>query len=164
MAALRRPHRRVAQGLAVAFATLIVGLGLAGCETLRAQNCDPSLGANPYVEYDGGVVNGCEYWSSAPGPSGTPEDGELLLWQGGQHYALNTHGCKPENIIPKVSFNEYGTRDGAGENAPAAGEQVIILNTDSTTIYVGNDSCADYWLLVEATIVPGSCASCPAVP
>jgi hypothetical protein len=148
-------------GLAVTVASL--GLGVGGCETLEAETCDPSLAANPYVAYEGGVVNGCEYWSSKAGPSGTPDDGELLLWQGGMHYALSTHGCTPENVITEVSFNEDGTRDGGGELAPAAGEQTII-NTDAATIYVGNDSCADYWLLVEATIVPGSCAQCPAVP
>ena len=36
----------------------------------------------------------------------------------------------------------------------------IITKVDDKYIYVANDSCADYWLLVTASVDPSTCAAC----
>jgi hypothetical protein len=88
--------------------------------------------------------------SSAAPDGGTPWEGELLLWKGGTHYQLLHHlGSVPAWWHAYLSFDRFGTRDG-GQIAEVAGNQVVLLGLDATSITVANDSCVDYWLMVVA--------------
>jgi hypothetical protein len=125
-----------------------------GCETVQSATCDPSAAANPEQTFKAAQPSDGVYMSS-------PWDGELLSFPGGMHYALEHHlGCTPTWVQTYLSFDPNGTRD-AGSLAQSAGNQVVILGTDSCSIHVANDSCVDYWLLVVAGGAPTSCTKCP---
>jgi len=149
--------------LASLFTVAGLAVVLAGCETLRAENCDPSAAANPDVVFDGGQTLSCTYSSSRrwpDTPTGSFYQGEWLWFPGGMHYALEHGlGCAPTSLQAWVSFDRYGTRNG-GIDAPAAGDQANILAADATTIRIANGECADYWLLVTASVDPATCAAC----
>jgi len=116
---------------------------VAGCETFQPSICDRSAEGNPSVAYKGGTTMDGVYMTS-------PWDGELLNFPGGMHYELfHGLGTAPRWVSSYLSFAEYGTLDG-GSLGQAAGNQVVILGMDETSIRLANDSCADYWLLVAA--------------
>jgi hypothetical protein len=140
---------------------LMFGAASTGCETVRAATCDPRAPNPDVVAYDGGEAMSCVYMSSTPPDAGaTPWEGELLFFPGAMHYKLAHHlGCTPQWVQTYLSFDRYGTRDN-GSLAQSAGNQVVILGMDETTIVLANDSCVDYWLLVSAGVDPGSCSAC----
>jgi hypothetical protein len=151
----------------LSLAALLLAAASTGCETIRPATCDPSAAGNPTLTYNGGYRQGGVYWSSAPPDGGTPWEGELLLFKGGMHYQL-MHGLAmtPAWVQPYLSFDRCGAGSsfspdggscelvdaGGGMLALPAGNQVLILGADATSVTVANDSCADYWLLVVAGV------------
>jgi hypothetical protein len=120
----------------------VLALASLGCDPLSSAGCDRSAEGNPAVRYTEGTVGDGVYMSS-------PWDGELLYFPGGMHYALEHKlGVAPRWIASYLSFDRNGTR--GGTLAPAAGNQVVLIDVDATAITVANDSCVDYWLLVTA--------------
>jgi hypothetical protein len=120
----------------------VLALASLGCDRLPPSACDRSAEGNPAVRYTEGTVDDGVYMSS-------PWDGELLYFPGGMHYALEHKlGVVPRWIASYLSFDRYGTQ--GGTLAPAAGNQVVLIDVDTTVITVANDSCVDYWLLVTA--------------
>jgi hypothetical protein len=139
---------------AAAVLLLAGSLVYAGCETfVEAEDCDPSAENNPLIGYDGGIVDSpCAYDST------NPITGELLLFNGGYHYALNHHlACPPFDVEAKISFDRFS--DG-GQLAIAAGNQAVFTPCGDTQICVINDSCSDYWLEVTATVDLSTCPAC----
>jgi hypothetical protein len=116
--------------------------GSLGCGRGGPLTCDRTAEGNPTIRYtEGEVVDGV-YMSS-------PWEGELLYFPGGMHLALEHKlGKEPRWITSYLAFDRDGTK--ASGLAPAAGNQVLIVDADATTVTVANDSCADYWLLVTA--------------
>jgi hypothetical protein len=138
--------------IGIALATAIVPLLTAGCETfVEAEDCDPSAAANPTIVYDGGSVDSPCFYSST-----NPNTGELLLFNGGMHYALNHHlACTPGMPSALLSFDQFGMSTvGGGQLAQAAGNQAVFIGWNATTIEIENDSCSDYWLQVTAACEP----------
>ncbi len=136
----------------------------AGCETFGPHSCDTSLEGNPAVRYTGGSVQDDVYFSSqepAGGASTSPWSWELLSFPGGQRYDLvHGLGATPLQINAWLSFDEYGTADG-GSVSPAAGNEVAVLSVDDEKIQVQNTNCADYYLLVVASVGPAPLPSPP---
>lgn len=125
------------------FALVALALASAGCERFAPLTCDRSAEDNPPVDYTGGTTQDGVYLSS-------PWDGELLYFPGGMRYDLDHGlGAPPRWISAYLSFDRYGAQDG-GKLAPAAGNQVVIVEVSDTTIRVANDSCVPYWLLIAA--------------
>jgi hypothetical protein len=113
-----------------------------GCDRVPPSVCDREAEDNPAVRYTEGTVEGGVYMSS-------PWDGELLYFPGGMRYAIEHKlGETPRWIASYLSFERDGTASGA--LAPAAGNQVVLLDVDAMAITLANDSCVDYWLLVTA--------------
>jgi hypothetical protein len=126
---------------------VLAAAGSAGCETFGKQPCDTSVEGNPVVTYTGGTMaNGVYMTSSWTGP--------FLYWPGGQHYKLDHGlGTTPSWIQAYLSFEESGVDggvDAGGSLAPAAGNDAEIVGVDDTAIYVANDTCSAFWLLVVA--------------
>ena len=132
--------RRSAAIFFVAFAALAAGA--IGCDRSGPFTCDRSVEGNPPVRYtEGEVVDGV-YMSS-------PWEGELLFFPGGMHFLIEHKlGVEPRWINSYLSFDRNGTK--TSSLAPAAGNQVVILEVDALTVMLANDSCVDYWLLVTA--------------
>ena len=113
-----------------------------GCNNSGPFTCDRSAEANPPIRYTEGTAEDGVYMSS-------PWEGELLYFPGGARYALEHKlGKAPRWVTSYLSFEREGTRT-ASLGQPA-GNQVVIVDVDATTVTVANDSCADYWLLVTA--------------
>ena len=126
--------------LAVAVAALAAGPLCGGCT--NALVCDRSAEGNPSILYTQGEAVDGVYMSS-------PWEGELLHFPAGTHYALEHKlGVAPRWITSYLSFDRGGTSESS--LAQSAGNQVVIVDVNDTTITVANDSCADYWLLVTA--------------
>jgi hypothetical protein len=140
----------------LALAVMLAAAGAVGCETFGQRTCDTSAEGNPTVFYTGGATLDGVYMSS-------PWQGPLLLFPGGQHYALaHGLGAMPSWIQVYLSFEETavdGGLDGGGNLAPAAGNDAEIVAVDGQWIYVANDTCSSYWLLVIAG--SGSAPSAP---
>lgn len=116
--------------------------GNSGCGRGGPLTCDRTAEGNPTIRYTEGEVKDGVYMSS-------PWEGELLYFPGGMHYALEHKlGAAPRWVSSYLSFDREGTN--ASNLAPAAGNQVVILDVNDTTVTLANDSCADYWLLVVA--------------
>ena len=120
----------------------VIAAGSIGCGRGGPLTCDRTAEGNPVIRYtEGDVVNGV-YLSS-------PWEGELLYFPGGMHLALEHKlGAAPRWITSYLAFDRDGTK--ASGLAPAAGNQVVILDVNDATVTVTNDSCVDYWLLVTA--------------
>lgn len=116
--------------------------GSLGCGHNGLFTCDRSAEGNPVLRYTEGTVVGGVYMSS-------PWGGELLYFPGGTHYALEHKlGAAPRWVTSYLAFDRDGTK--ASGLAQSAGNQVVILDVDATSVTLVNDSCADYWLLVTA--------------
>src|SRR5205814_3879160 len=114
----------VAAGLSLA---AMAGLVLSACDTVTTA-CDRSGGVDGGVLYTEGDASDDVYRSSA-------WDGELLYFPGGMRYRIEHHlGSIPSSIELYLSFDQYGTRNGAGTLAPAAGDQAQIVAVDKTTL------------------------------
>lgn len=124
-------------------AVAALAAGAIGCDRSGPLTCDRSIEANPVVRYtEGEAVDGV-YMSS-------PWEGELLFFPGGMHFGIEHKlGAEPRWISSYLSFERDGTK--TSSLAPAAGNQVVILEVDAATITLANDSCVDYWLLVTAS-------------
>ena len=121
----------------VALGVLALGCGRGGPLT-----CDRTAEGNPVIRYTEGEAKDGVYMSS-------PWEGELLYFPGGTHYSLDHKlGATPQWITSYLAFERYPANHGG--LAQAAGNQVVILDVDDTTVTLANDSCADYWLLVTA--------------
>jgi hypothetical protein len=132
-------RRAAAFCFAIGAALAVVPLG---CGNSGPLTCDRTAVGNPTIRYSEGEVKDGVYMSS-------PWDGELLFFPGGMHYALEHKlGSAPRWVSSYLSFDREATR--ASSLAPAAGNQVVILDVNDTTVTLANDSCADYWLLVVA--------------
>jgi hypothetical protein len=132
--------RRAAAILFVAGAAL--GAGALGCGRGGPLTCDRTAEGNPVVRYTEGEVANEVYMSS-------PWGGELLYFPGGMHYAIEHKlGAEPRWITSYLAFDRYAEEPSG--LAPAAGNQVVILDVNATTVTLANDSCVDYWLLVTA--------------
>jgi hypothetical protein len=119
-----------------------LAVGQIGCGNSGPFTCDRSAEDNPAIRYTEGEVKDGVYMSS-------PWSGELLYFPGGMRYALEHKlGAAPRWINSYLSFDREGT--GKSSLAQAAGNQVVIVDVDDTTVKLANDSCADYWLLVVA--------------
>ena len=113
-----------------------------GCANGGPFTCDRSAEGNPPIRYTEGTAEDGVYMSS-------PWEGDLLYFPGGTRYALEHKlGKAPRWVTSYLSFDREGTR--ASSLAQPAGNQVVILDVNETTVTVANDSCADYWLLVTA--------------
>jgi hypothetical protein len=132
--------RRAAAIFLTASTALAAAVFSSGCT--KELTCDRSAEGNPAIRYtEGEAVDGV-YMSS-------PWDGELLNFPAGTHYALEHKlGVAPRWITSYLSFDRDGTK--ASSLAQSAGNQVVIVDVNDTTLTVANDSCADYWLLVTA--------------
>jgi hypothetical protein len=116
--------------------------GALGCGENSSLTCDRSAEGNPVIRYTEGTAVHGVYMSS-------PWEGELLYFPGGTHYALEHKlGAAPRWVTSYLAFDRDGTK--ASGLAQAAGNQVVILDVNATTVTLMNDSCADYWLLVAA--------------
>lgn len=115
----------------------VAGLGPAGCEVDVAD-------VTP-IHYAEGTAEGGIYMSS-------PWEGELLALRGGAVLVLEHHlGVVPRSIQAWVALADgAGGAPGVGPLAPAAGNQVELIDVTDTAITVHNSTCSDYWLLVTA--------------
>jgi hypothetical protein len=113
-----------------------------GCTNGAPFTCDKSAEGNPPIRYTEGTAVDEVYMSS-------PWEGELLYFPGGMRYALEHKLAKePRWVTSYLSFDRGGTT--TSSVAQPAGNQVVIVDVNETTVTVANDSCADYWLLVTA--------------
>lgn len=137
--------RRVRRLLGVTMLAAVACLATA-CDVITSvgpKSCDRDEEANPPITYSAGSSEDGTYMSS-------PWDGELLYFPGGIQYRLEHKlGSVPRSWQVYLSFDERGT--GEATVAPAAGNQVEILDVDDTAITLRNGTCADYWLLVVAS-------------
>ncbi len=132
--------RRAAAFFLAAFGA--VNAGSLGCGRGGPLTCDRTAEGNPVIRYTEGEAKDGVYMSS-------PWEGDLLYFPGGTHYALEHKlGSTPRWITSYLAFDRSpASHAGLAE---AAGNQVVILDVDDTTVTLANDSCADYWLLVTA--------------
>lgn len=123
-------------------ALVLLGAALScGC---AAGICDRPENKEPR-KFTGGEIVGDTYRTS-------DFDGDLLHFPGGAFYEIE-HGL---GVVPTtVSFWLSFERDGLGSGsvAQAAGNQVELKAMDDQTMRVLNGSCAEYFLIVQASRV-----------
>jgi hypothetical protein len=119
-----------------------------GCDIVTSvgpRTCDREEEDNPPVPYRGGTVDGGIYQSS-------PWDKDLIWFPGGMQVRFEHGlGAMPRSWTAYLSFEPNGTQ-GGGSMAPAAGNQVELVEMDDEALTVRNSSCAEYYLLVTAQV------------
>ncbi len=125
----------------------------AACDIVTSvgpRTCNRDEEDNPPVPYRGGTVEGGIYQSS-------PWDRDLIYFPGGMQVRFEHGlGAAPRSWTAYLSFEPHGTQ-GDGSMAPAAGNQVELVDMDDQALTVRNSTCADYYLLITAqvTTAPG---------
>ena len=119
----------------VALAALAL-TGSAGC----GASCDISDEGNPPEIFAGGAVSDRGDYASSS------SQGPLLWFPGGKQYQLVHHlGFTP--LKPEVYF---GFAQNENRVAPCAGNSCEIRCWDDQIIWVKNDTCTDFWIVVVA--------------
>jgi hypothetical protein len=139
------------------------GLGIVACDSLA---CDLDPNDNKPADYNGGTV----YHPNDGGPvyESSPDYGQFLNFSEGSQIRVHHQlGSRPLDIKLWVSFSPDGTK--SGDEAPPAGNMTEVECVDDDEILIRNNSCADYWLRVEASepvgavdggsVPDGSCAA-----
>lgn len=127
---------------------IVATTAAAGCDVVTSvgpRTCDRDEEENPPVPYRGGTVEDGIYQSS-------PWNADLIYFPGGMQVRLE-HGLGdvPRSWTAYLSFQPDGTL-GEGSMAPAAGNQVELVDMDAQALTVRNSTCADYYLLVTAQL------------
>jgi hypothetical protein len=104
------------------------------------SSCDISDEGNPPEIFTGGGVRGDEYASSS-------SLGPLLYFPGGKQYQLVHHlGFTPNDIFFDIAFSANNSA-----MAGCAGNSCEKRCVDDQIIWVKNDTCTEFWLLVRAS-------------
>jgi hypothetical protein len=126
----------------MAFASSLLALGAvalsgaAGC----GATCDISDEGNPPEIFTGGAVLGDSYASS-------PMGGPLLHFPGGKQYQLVHHlGFTPSPPSIYFAFAQFDDR-----SSPCAGNSCEVRCVDDQIIWIKNDTCTEFWVVVNTT-------------
>jgi hypothetical protein len=115
---------------------------LSGCGSCRTRGYDP-------IEFNGGATEGNTYITSGVSD-------EYLHFPPGRTYDLmHELGTTPSSVHSWVSFRRVidqgeTERGSSGNYAESAGNQVVVECQDEQRVRVRNDTCADFYLRVEA--------------
>jgi hypothetical protein len=100
--------------------------------------CDPAIEANTPEVFSAGLTMDGAYQSG-------PWVGPHLAFPGGKRWNLEHHlGAAPRHVAVYLAFNA-DTR----ELAPCAGNTCVFC-VDDQYVWLRNDTCADFWVRVEA--------------
>jgi hypothetical protein len=129
-------QRRSAR-VGLASAMVFVAFATTGCGCVR-EHGDP-------IPYADGATVGNEYASS-------PIAGPWLPFPGGRRYRLlHDLGRAPTEVTAYLSFDA----EGRGNFSTATGNSALFTQVTDSYVAVYNDSCADFFLRVVASVPAG---------
>jgi hypothetical protein len=130
--------------LKIQLSTALIGRLVATLSALAVASCGPACDisddAKPPDIYSGGAAKDGQYASSS-------SLGPLLAFPGGKQYQLVHHlGFTPNDVHIDFAFGINDDRF-----APCAGNSCEIRCIDDQIIWIKNDTCSDFWILVTAS-------------
>jgi hypothetical protein len=128
------------RGEVFAFVLIALALALALASGGCGGTCDISDEGNSPEVFAGGATAKGSYASS-------PRLGPMLHFPGGKQYQL-LHQLGHMPLEPTVFFAFNATDDRV---SPCAGNSCVIRCWDDQMIWVKNDTCTEFWILVTAS-------------